>query len=103
MIIIMPFNVVLLNGCFHNGPVLCRKSLIIAHEVCIGPRQCRELIQTLLAIITERGDLKNISIYSRNIVSWLIKEVIYIFCMRMEILLKICYASFVDIYFFIFI
>jgi len=44
----MPFNVVLINGCFHNGPVLCRKSLIIAHEVCIGPRQCRELIQTLL-------------------------------------------------------
>jgi len=53
-------------------------------------------------IITDRGDLKNISIYSRNIVSWLIIEVIYIFCMRMGILLKICYASFVDIYFFYF-
>jgi hypothetical protein len=85
---------------YNSNYIKIKKYISTKEAFCIGPRQCRELIQTLLAIITDRGDLKNISIYSRNIVSWLIKEVIYIFCMRMEILLKICYASFVDIYFF---
>ena len=34
---------------------MCPKSLIMAQEVCIGPRQRRGLIHASRAIITDRG------------------------------------------------
>ena len=38
------YIIVLINVCFHNGPVMCPRSLIMTQEVCIGPRQRRGLI-----------------------------------------------------------
>ena len=46
-------TIVLTNGCFHNGPVMCPRSVIMAQGVCIGSRT----IQTSRAIITDRGHI----------------------------------------------
>jgi hypothetical protein len=83
----------LINGCFHNRPVMCPRSLIMAQEVCIGPRQRRGLIcipvkgtiliycrykkkipDTLLKCCEPRcsGWLR-IRTYMNNGLSWLIK------------------------------
>ena len=50
-------NIKLRGGCFHNGPVMCPKSLIMAQEVCIGPRQRRGLVHASRAIDTDRGHM----------------------------------------------
>ena len=50
-------NIILINGCFYNGPVMCPRSLIMAQEVCIGPRQRQGLIHASQAIITDRGHI----------------------------------------------
>ena len=36
--------IVLINGCFHNGPAMCPRSVTMAQGVCIGPRQRRGTI-----------------------------------------------------------
>ena len=52
------FNIiVLMNGCFYNGPVICPRSVIMVKEVCNGPRQRRGPLQTSEAIITDRGHI----------------------------------------------
>jgi hypothetical protein len=50
---------VLRKGCFHNGPVMCPRSVILmALEVkCIVPRRCLGPIQTHWAIITDLGHI----------------------------------------------
>ena len=51
----MGITIVLINECFHNGPVICPRSVIMAKDVCNGPRQRRGPLQTSEAIITDRG------------------------------------------------
>jgi len=30
-------TIVLINGCFHNVPVMCPRSVIMVQGICIGP------------------------------------------------------------------
>jgi hypothetical protein len=47
--------IVLINGCFHNCPVICPRSLKMAQEVCIGPSQRRGLIHVLINVCFHNG------------------------------------------------
>jgi len=49
--------IVLMNGCFYNGPVICPRSVIMARGGCNGPRQRRGPLQPPRAIITDRGHI----------------------------------------------
>ena len=44
IIIIIIIIIVLGKGCFHNGPVMCPRSVKMAQGVCIGPSQRRGTI-----------------------------------------------------------
>jgi hypothetical protein len=48
---------VLRKGCFHNGPVMCPRFVVMACEVCISPRRCLGPIQTYWAIIRDLGHI----------------------------------------------
>lgn len=48
---------VLRNGCFHNAPVIYPRSVIMASDVCNGPRRCLGPLQTSLAFITYLGHM----------------------------------------------
>jgi hypothetical protein len=48
---------VLRKGCFHNGPVMCPRFVVMACEVCISPRRCLWPIQTYWAIIRDLGHI----------------------------------------------
>ena len=50
-------NIVLMNGCFYNGPVIWPRSVLMVEEVCNGPRQSRGPLQTSEAIITRNEDI----------------------------------------------
>ena len=49
--------IVLMNGYFYNGPVICPRSVITVEEVCNGPRQRRGPLQTSEVIITDQGHI----------------------------------------------
>ena len=45
------------KGCFHNVPVMCPWSVIMACEACIIPRRCLGPIQTSWAIFRDLGHI----------------------------------------------
>ena len=57
MFCIQIITIVLMNGCFYNGPVICPRSVIMARGGCNDPRQRRGPLHPPRVIITDRGHI----------------------------------------------